>query len=294
VIDPPFQVLDGDTFEGDLNRDGQVELPGERVRLLYVDAPELRDSPRGTDPERGWAAQALLRDWLGRGEVTLLVPLDRSRDQFGRVLGIVRVSGTEVNLELVRAGLSYFDTRFAFPVNYDDYAQAEGTAYTERAGIWSEPVSRRRYLRRLEREGKTPAAKDNPFYLGDATQHAGELHRALGHYVRVQVRVRVVDATNPKVARVYLESTPGEQTVFAVAFESARERLRVAEWPPGSFWVVEGFVRAHQGEATIVIHYAHPLPRLASAPDPARTLPSPFPVAKIGAGSDANPIRPVL
>jgi endonuclease YncB( thermonuclease family) len=278
---PPFHVLDGDTFEADLNQDGRVDLPDERVRLLYVDAPELKDSPKGTDPERGWAAQAFLRDWLMRGAVTLLVPRERGRDNFSRVLAIVRVGGIDVNLELVRAGHSYFDTRFGFPENYAEYALAEAAAFTARAGIWSEDDSRRRYLRRLEREGKTPAAKDNPFYLGDVTEHAGELERKIGRYVRVQARVRVVDGTNPDAVRVFLESSPGGQAVYALAFKPVSQRLNVTKWAPGSVYIVEGFVRARGGEPAILIHYASLLPRVAAGPESPDALPRPADPDKI-------------
>jgi hypothetical protein len=182
---------------------------------------------------------------------------------------------------LVRAGLSYFDTRFAFPENYAEYVQAEGEAYTRRAGIWSDDISRRRYLRRLEREGKTPAAKDNPFYLGDVTEHAGELEKTIGRYVRVQARVRVVDGTNPDAVRVFLESSPGSQAVYAIAFKPAAERLNVAKWLPGAIYVVDGFVRARGGNPTVFIHYAAPLPSVAVNSGRRRALPRPADPDKI-------------
>ena len=38
-----LKTIDGDTFEADLNRNGRIAGKQERVRLLYVDTPELND-----------------------------------------------------------------------------------------------------------------------------------------------------------------------------------------------------------------------------------------------------------
>jgi endonuclease YncB( thermonuclease family) len=34
--------IDGDTFDADFNRNGRFSNPQERVRLLYVNTPELK------------------------------------------------------------------------------------------------------------------------------------------------------------------------------------------------------------------------------------------------------------
>ena len=37
-----LQVIEGDTFDADFNRNGRFTNPQERVRLLYVETPELK------------------------------------------------------------------------------------------------------------------------------------------------------------------------------------------------------------------------------------------------------------
>jgi len=46
-----LRVIDGDTFDADFNRNGRFTNPQERVRLLYVDTPELKKSHKGKDPK---------------------------------------------------------------------------------------------------------------------------------------------------------------------------------------------------------------------------------------------------
>jgi endonuclease YncB( thermonuclease family) len=264
----PFGVIDGDTFEADLDGDGRVDLPRERIRLLYVDTPELRESDKGVDLVRGGAARALLASWLNKGAVTLLIPTRRARDNYGRTLGVLRVSGEEVNLILVREGLSYFDTRFTFPEDYDRYADAEGEAFSARRGIWSDSDSRERNLRRLEREWKTPRSPDNPLYAGSFSAETFDWRAANNKYVRVRGRMVLVDGTRPQSVQVNLETSPGREPVRAVLFHPLTERLPMTKWPPGATVVLEGFVRGYRNRPTIIIHYAAPLPRLATGAQP--------------------------
>ena len=51
------ELIDGDTFEADLNSNGKFYNPEERIRLLYVDTPELSKSHKGKDPKFGLTAK---------------------------------------------------------------------------------------------------------------------------------------------------------------------------------------------------------------------------------------------
>ena len=55
-----LRVIDGDTFNADFNRNGRFSNPQERVRLLYVDTPELKKSHKGKDPKLWLPAKGLL------------------------------------------------------------------------------------------------------------------------------------------------------------------------------------------------------------------------------------------
>ena len=66
-----------------------------------------------------------------------------------RLLGLVECSGTNINLELIREGQSYFDTRFSRPRNYVLYARQKALPFNNRRGIWSSLDSRKAYLKRI-------------------------------------------------------------------------------------------------------------------------------------------------
>jgi len=61
-----LQVIDGDTFDADFNRNGRFTNPQERVRLLYVDTPELKKSHKGKDPKLGLPAKGFLSTVLSK------------------------------------------------------------------------------------------------------------------------------------------------------------------------------------------------------------------------------------
>ena len=54
------KVIDGDTFEADLNRNGKFSNPEERIRLLYEDTSELSKSHKGKDPRFGLPFKGIL------------------------------------------------------------------------------------------------------------------------------------------------------------------------------------------------------------------------------------------
>jgi micrococcal nuclease len=120
------RVLDGDTI---------VLRDGRHVRLVQLDAPE-------TDENEcfAWAAKAVLARLLPPGahvEIETDVLLDKV-DRFGRTLAYVWTDGTNVNLELVRAGAAapwFFHGdkgRYAA-----DFLAAAREARERNRGLWS-------------------------------------------------------------------------------------------------------------------------------------------------------------
>ena len=95
------KVVDGDTAR--LRCDGEEV----KVRLLRVDTPE-RD-----EPGYGEATRAL-RDLLSDRDVYLAYeePGIPERGSYGRLLVYLFADGKNVNVEMVRAGWSPFDTRW--------------------------------------------------------------------------------------------------------------------------------------------------------------------------------------
>lgn len=263
-LEGPFRILDGDTFETDLNGDGEIQLPRERIRLLYVDTPELGESYKGTDRVRGLMAKALLESALRKTPVVLAVPVLDNRGKFGRTLGLLRTGRSEVNLQLIREGLSYFDTRFVFPADYDRYAEAEGLAFSEGKGIWSDLESRESYLRRLARERKTPRSPDNPRFAGTFDAERFDPRAFMRRYVRVRGRLIWVNGMNQRFIRFRLDGGVGRPPIHGVAFHPYGKRLRITRWPPGSTVIMEGFVEGYRNRPNIILHYGAVVPSMAA------------------------------
>ncbi|MEC9383439.1 MAG: hypothetical protein VYD06_03215, partial [SAR324 cluster bacterium] len=67
------EVIDGDTFDADLNRNGKLSNPEERIRLLYVDTPELSKSRKGKDLKFGLPAKEFLSSVLRKKAAILWI-----------------------------------------------------------------------------------------------------------------------------------------------------------------------------------------------------------------------------
>ncbi len=58
------KVIDGDTFDVDIDRNGLFSNSEEWIRLLYVDTPELSESYKGKDPRHGLPVKVFLKSAL--------------------------------------------------------------------------------------------------------------------------------------------------------------------------------------------------------------------------------------
>jgi len=118
-------VNDGDTLR---------TASGRRVRLVQIDAPELHGDCYGK------AALVALRRLAPPGTKITLVrdPALDEVDRYGRLLRYVVVSGTNVNLALVREGVA---TPYFFHHDRGRYAgdllAAVADARTKRRGLWA-------------------------------------------------------------------------------------------------------------------------------------------------------------
>ncbi|WP_353646222.1 thermonuclease family protein [Mesorhizobium sp. WSM2239] len=89
-------VIDGDT----------IRLKGEKIRMLDIDAPEVRDYKCASEKERGDRATLRLVEILNSGTVTVVRKGSRDVDQYGRSLRIVQVNGRSAGSILVAEGLA--------------------------------------------------------------------------------------------------------------------------------------------------------------------------------------------
>jgi endonuclease YncB( thermonuclease family) len=124
-------VYDGDT----------VKLAdGRRVRLIGINAPELRPEQPAGEPFAN-EARAILQSLIDRNNRTLLLQYGReNEDHYGRLLAHAFVdNGDNVAVHLLQSGLA---TTLVVPPNtwaHDCYQQQEDQARIERRGIWKHP-----------------------------------------------------------------------------------------------------------------------------------------------------------
>jgi len=106
-----LSVVDGDTISCDLNQNGTIERPHEKIRFLQVDTPETRQSPRnpsGTPQPFGLEAKAYTQK-ATQGKTVYLEFDKKVRDRYGRTLAWVYLTpqgGKSLNESLLEAGLA--------------------------------------------------------------------------------------------------------------------------------------------------------------------------------------------
>lgn len=117
-------VVDGDT----------LEIRGQRVRLIDVDAPESgQRCERDGKPWRcGQAAALWLSDWIGVRTVTCE---SRRKDRYRRLLATCRVGGEDVGGALVEAGLALAAVQYGRA-----YVGHERRARSRQVGLWGPTV----------------------------------------------------------------------------------------------------------------------------------------------------------
>jgi len=127
-----LRVFDADTI--------LVQLPGgdhERVRLLGVDAPEVKGY-RDAEPG-GEEAKARARELLGSGPVRLEADgTADERDGYQRLLRYVHLpDGRDLGRTLIEEGYARAYRRFTYS-RKKEYLALESQAREERRGLWAE------------------------------------------------------------------------------------------------------------------------------------------------------------
>ena len=256
----PAKIYDGDTFLIDINGNGRLEEPEEKVRLLYVDTPELTDSHKGQDPEHGIPARDFLAELLSRPPFRLRFSGQR-KGKYGRTLALVDVRDTDgqwrnVNLALVRAGHSPLDTRFSVPEDYQEWVRAEALAFDEGLGIWKKSGSRKKYLARLQREHRTPAGKNNPLFI-ESVLEAGSFRpeQYVGRFIRLRGTVSRRRTLKKGVELIELQRSGRKNGFPAVVFRQRAALIPLEGWRAGTRVLLEGFIQSYRGKLEMLVHF---------------------------------------
>lgn len=139
-------VTDGDTFTCDMDGNGRYDPPLEKIRMIGVNAPETKRSPKnktGQDEPYSLEAKAWLRKTLLDQDVVLR--FDRERvDRYGRSLAYVYFPGVaeSVNERYAATGLvkpMFFRPNFALK---EAIVGQMTRAYERRLNLWGDPSER--------------------------------------------------------------------------------------------------------------------------------------------------------
>ena len=94
-------VYDGDTFRADVDLGFSLTLANQRVRILEIDAPEIRPLATRTEAER---VRDILIERIGDRTVVICTEA-REFDSFGRILAYVFLDGVDIGRWLLEEGL---------------------------------------------------------------------------------------------------------------------------------------------------------------------------------------------
>lgn len=123
------RVADGDTLTL-VTRTG-TKL---KVRLYGIDAPEIRHKMLPGQPYGKEAKAKLTELALGRRVTVEIVDIDTHK----RMVGIVRRSGADINLAMVRSGYAWAYRRYLSAPYASEYIAAEKEARSRRLGLWKQ------------------------------------------------------------------------------------------------------------------------------------------------------------
>lgn len=119
------KVYDGDTVVLDT---------GERVRVRWVNTPEMRPLQAYAEEAQRFAERLLLHR-----KVQLVMDSDKQKDGYGRLIAGIRVGDVDLSVALVERGLGHV---FIIPPETLDITPllaAQAKARDSRRGIWSTP-----------------------------------------------------------------------------------------------------------------------------------------------------------
>ena len=144
-----IRIVDGDTIV--IKYDGKYE----KVRLLCVNTPESVHPDKKQNIPMGKVASKYTQKKLTGKDVNLEFEIDNLRGNYGRLLAYVFVDGENLNLDLVRQGLSPYYTKYGKSQKYDsEFRMAEKQARKGKLNIWGDPELTKKYLRLKSKWGQ--------------------------------------------------------------------------------------------------------------------------------------------
>lgn len=86
------KVIDGDTYEIDIDLGLGVWVRGERVRLYGVDTPEVYGVKKDSEEyQRGKAASDFVKTLVKKGDLAIIETLKDEKEKYGRYLAVLYI-----------------------------------------------------------------------------------------------------------------------------------------------------------------------------------------------------------
>lgn len=130
-----IEVIDGDTIE--VSNFGKIL----KVRLFGIDAPESKQ-------EFGEESKAFLASMIMNKKISII---SKDEDQYGRILGIVKFEGKDINKIMVSSGHAWAYTHYS-----DLYARDQTLAKERKIGLWNnkKPLEPYKWRKQNQLRGK--------------------------------------------------------------------------------------------------------------------------------------------
>jgi micrococcal nuclease len=126
-------VNDGDTISIKVESFAGFPLKIERIRLIGIDAPELRQEPWGRKAKRHLKKLISESGWVVKVEFDV-----ERRDQYGRLLGYLwsNKNGSLINERMIEEGYAVLYTIQPNVRYVDRFVEAQKRAQSQALGIW--------------------------------------------------------------------------------------------------------------------------------------------------------------
>ena len=89
-----IRIIDGDSYEIDIDLGFGIWLKNQHLRLNGVDTPESRTSDL-VEKKYGLLAKSFVENWCENRKLTLVIETNDDKDKFGRILGDLKNENSE-------------------------------------------------------------------------------------------------------------------------------------------------------------------------------------------------------
>jgi micrococcal nuclease len=144
------RIIDGDTFE---------IVGGEKVRLIGINAPEIRDI-------YGEEAKQYLDRLIEEKNIDLRTDgYAKDRDRYSRLLRYVYLNETDINKQMILDGYAFAYLKYHFDKE-DEYKGAQIFATSNKNGMWGNDAKKKNTTEIKKEQHETNSFQSKKYLLG--------------------------------------------------------------------------------------------------------------------------------